>query len=321
MKTTLLSLFVILTMSASAQLDYYFNSFEATYEEFEDGTDAVIGSWDDPDMIVPIGFEIDLAGTPTSTLYFLSDFLGGTAIADPFADTWDMLWVTSADLTDAGYASDEYLSPVTYKTEGEPGSQIFKMQWQDAGFYPEASNGPAFNLINFQLWIHESSNTFEVRWGPNTIKETQYVLEGWFSTGFLADATQDQEFSQGLFLSGQGNMPAPVLGEDVDALFTAQLLSIPSNGTVYQFTTEPVSVANETLDDWAVYPTVTNGNILFKGSNELTTYRVFNLAGKIVEQGNFTTQHQTDLGRLESGVYLVELASGDERKTSRIIKK
>ena len=322
MKTLLLFAGMLSSFMVSAQLTYTFNVFSDTYVEFDDGTDAVVGSWDDPDMILPLGFEANIAGSNTSTLYFLGDFLGGTAVMDPFAPQWDMLWVTTADLTDAGYFNDEYLSPITYKTEGEPGSRIFKMQWQDSGFYGEVSNGTANNLINLQLWIYEGTNVIEVRWGPNTIKETEVVLFDWFSCGLIENATEEGVWTDTFLVAGDPAAPSIVSATTEDEIMMAQLTGIPSNGTVYQFSNSVVNVEEEAKAEFEVFPTYTQEMVTLATNGQgQTNYRVFDLGGKVVDQGQFQNRTQISFADFQQGIYLVELENGLDRTTTRVVKQ
>ena len=322
MKTLLLFAGMLGSLMVSAQLTYTLNVYSSTYEEFDDGTDAVIGTWDDPDMTLPLGFEANIAGSNTSTLYFLGDFLGGTAVTDPFAPQWDMLWVTTADLTDAGYFNDEYLSPITYKTEGEPGSQIFKMQWQDSGFYGEVSNGSSNNLINLQLWVYEGTNVIEIHWGPNTIKETEVVLFDWFSCGLIENVTMDAVWTDSFMLGGDPSAPMTISTTNEDELINAQLTGIPSNGTVYQFANSIVNVDEEAKAEFEVFPTYTQELVtLATNSQGQTTYRVFDLGGKVVDQGQFQKRTQISFADLQQGIYLVELENGLDRTTTRVVRQ
>ena len=67
--------------------------------------------------------------------------------------------------------ADTYIgvSPISYATEGEAGSQIFKLQYKNAGFLGEEpdTSGLLPSSINFQIWFYEGSNDIEIHFGPS----------------------------------------------------------------------------------------------------------------------------------------------------------
>lgn len=324
MKHILLPLFVALATTLFAQADYEFSTFNETYVEFDDGTLAINESWDDPDFVVPIGFDANIMGTTTGNLYCDSEFLGGTLIANSMLMEWDMLWITTLDIIDAGYANDEMLSPITYQTEGEPGTRIFKMQWKGVGLYDEYSdNGTANNQLNFQLWIYEQDGAIEYRFGPNSVKEVEYVTSVWNNCGMINDATSDENFDGALFLSGMANAASLVEVNSVDDFFAAQLTSLPENGRVYRF--EPGVLSTPALKNElkvSVYPTVTNDLVRVKGLTEHQyLIEVLDLSGKVVMSSIEVGNRPISLRHLSEGLYIIRIQQDGQLFTQRVIRK
>ncbi len=55
-------------------------------------------------------------------------------------------------------------SKVSYIVEGTPGHKIIKVQWKNL----KLSNGQAGNYVNYQIWVHQHTGTFEIYYGPSS---------------------------------------------------------------------------------------------------------------------------------------------------------
>ena len=63
------------------------------------------------------------------------------------------------------------ISPISYTTTGIAGSRICKIQVSNAGFYGENNqNGTSVSFINYQLWLYETTNDIEFRYGSVSIQ-------------------------------------------------------------------------------------------------------------------------------------------------------
>lgn len=78
-----------------------------------------------------------------------------------------------ADMTDRGFNnSSAAVSPISYLTTGVAGSRIGKIEFRNAGFYNDITTN---DFINFQIWLYESTNIIEYRYGASNV--TKYTLE------------------------------------------------------------------------------------------------------------------------------------------------
>lgn len=325
MKRLLLAFFSLcIAAAANAQADYSFSTFTDTYIEISEENLAVNFSWDDPTYSVPIGFDFNLMGTTTGFLHSNDTFLGGTLIANEEIVAWDLLWVTTLDVIDAGYAMNTFESPISYITEGEPGSRIFKMQWKDVGLYDEYdAEGTANNKLNFQLWLYEGSNDIEVRWGPNTVKETFYITNVWNSCGLLDDAVSEGSFGGGLFVTGTPMSPTALNIENENDFFSVQILGLPENGRVYRFEAGALSIdAVETADaNLRVYPTAVHDFVYVDGlQSGAFSVDVLSPDGRHVQRDQAISGQALNLSHLPTGMYLITIEQGKIRKTARIFK-
>jgi hypothetical protein len=308
--------------TASGQLTL--TSFVAPYSDVANGQFAINESWDDPEYTVPLGFDYTFDGATTSSLTASEFFLGGILALDVSGSVWDIMVANTMDLTDAGYATGEYLSPITYETTGEVGNRIFKLQWKDVALYEEvfAVEIPA-NLFNMQLWVYETG-PFEVRFGPNTIKDPSFFNADFFSCGFVSDIDIfGDSFGTAYLATGDAANPELIVGTSEEELFNALLLGIPENGRVYRFApTGFVNVAEATRTAFEVWPLTAQHTLNLRASADAQThYEFHDLSGRIVNSGQFIGQEILPVSHLAQGIYLVTLRSGDQVKTFKITRK
>ena len=317
----------LLSAGLSAQtFNYEFSSFSSDYEDLTDATLAIDYSWDDPNIPIPIGFSFSFEGLVNDTIYITDYSVGGMLVLEPTADPIDFLIAYNSDLTDAGYETGEYLSPISYKTEGEPGFRICKIEWKEAAFYNEVSTGqtPA-NLVSFQLWLYENTNDFEIHYGPHTIKDFDLVHdEGWLTNGIIQDiGLFDGNFAMGHTTTGDPSNPTITSSAEEIILVTSGLYNNPSNGTVYRFGSTFVSV-EENIDNnnWTAYPNPAKDNVLIStDSDELVSYDLLDLSGRIIENGQIVQQKRLDVSEFETGIYLIRLSTASSIKTLQLVVK
>jgi hypothetical protein len=73
--------------------------------------------------------------------------------------------------------------------------------------------------------------------------------------------------------------------------------------------------------EFVLYPNpVTHNslNVRLKGDNDSPMFKIFNLLGQVVKQGELKTE-QIDVKELQSGVYLIEIKTNSETTIKRFI--
>ena len=130
--------------------------------------------WDDPEFTAPIGFDFEFFGKTHNQIMLIG--LGGVlAFEDIYTvDTVDVLIPYLDDLMDLENFDQNLQSSISYLTEGNPGERIFKLEWKNSGFY---NSNTADNQISFQMWLYETSNDIEFRFGPGSIPNPSIVHE------------------------------------------------------------------------------------------------------------------------------------------------
>jgi hypothetical protein len=328
MKKYLLFLAAFFALSAGAQeFPYEFTVLTESYTDLEGSTSLNNGQvWDDPEYIVPIGFEFNYFGNVSSTLFMTN--LGAGFYFPINNDFANIFFPYSSDIIDAGYAIDESMSPISYLLEGEPGSRIFKMEWNNCGFYYEVADlGVANNIVNLQMWLYEGSNDIDVRFGPNSIKSDGLVHDGFLTSLFAEEVGMTQETLTSVFaLQGDPQAPTVFASTDINELFSQTFLEEdPTNGTVYHFGSTFVSVEDDAdaKENWMVWPSIVTENINIQTDTHApVSLYVHNLAGQQVAQQTLTGNlNQVSLSHLTAGIYLVRLQQNNIVQTYKIVKQ
>lgn len=257
--TSLIALFAI-SFSIFAQ-NYTVEVSNGEYSNLEDPISLNNGlTWDDPYMIIPVGFDFEFMGTTTTELTTVG--LGGLLAIMNGEDLIPILNVYNADITDRAAGSDVHelqpgsQSPISYQLEGEPGTQILKVEWQNAGFFTDVQqNGDDnTNFVNFQLWIYEGSNRIEVHHGPRSIDNPDLCFEGQTGSTMLFSPGVDADFefaaANTIMFMGDPSEPTVIITEeDSSPKGVPVFQGIIPEGTIYSIapeSTASVSVENIT---------------------------------------------------------------------------
>ena len=331
MKTKLLSTLVLMSFALLAfaqELPYDFAVLEQSYSRLDNPTLHTQGVWDDPGFVADIGFEFVYDSTAYSSLLMSDDDTGGFLYFNTDSLPDHLLFVYASDVVDPGYLDDKSLGYIASQVDGEEGSRIFKIEWNNVGFYNEIDNsGTANNLVNFQLWLYEGSNNIEWHFGPHTIKNPQVHELG----GPLLGLTYGLDLEQGLLDVAYilSDDPAdPTINTFTE--FTAAppvLNKDPENGTVYRFSSLYVGTQNlpQVASTIEVFPTVVNNNMTVQvdvKNNENLDLTILDLMGRNWATTPQLQSSQTlDLSHLPAGFYFVNVRAGDAVWVQKIVKQ
>ncbi len=314
------------SLSAQGSLPFAFSAFTQPYVPLSNATSLNNGEvWDDPDYIVPLGFDFNLLGVSSSemTLGF-----GSGGVLGPVADEVAHLSILAAytsDLADRGLNTDISQSDILYQVEGQPGSRICKIEWRNAGFWEElADSDTSVNFVNFQVWLYEGSNAIELRFGPRNIpnNSTVHLLPFGPLIG-LIDTLIDTEdtFDLGTFYYLRGAPANPTIQrattpEQLNAI-TIGLVGNPVNGQGYRFTpiassSRPVVVPSTA---WKVFPQATSGPLTISreelaSGNARASVRITDAKGRTWLPTQALADALTttlDLSSLPAGVYICQI--------------
>lgn len=327
MKNTILLLTSLLIFNFALQAqEYTVTTSNAPYVPLDNPTDMLNGmTWDDPEIVLDVPFDFSFMGNEIDSIYFIG--LGGL-LSGSYPTELDLsipvMVVYGADIIDRGYEIDDDmgLSPISYQVDGDPGSRILKLQWENVGFYSDVTNNGAdhTDYVNFQFWMFEGSNNMAIHHGPVSVTNPELSYDGY--TGSHTIFSPDFDFENEVFAAGsivlQGDPSAPSVNELTEGIsydepnFPAFDGPIPE-GTLYTFDTGgSVSVENLASGKFAMSPNPASSSFVVRG--ELapdTEVQIFNALGQLVKSAMADDVVQVD--DLARGVYFVQVGSEVER--------
>lgn len=305
-KITLLLMPLFAALGLSAQNVYEHSVSQQAYTDLTDATSINMGQVWDWDDFGPFAmpFEFTVAGDEITHFGYYDDSFV-LVIADGGEDDYYDIFTSAAFIQDRTYNSGMSSSPLSYKVEGEAGSRILKLEAKNVGL-EEDPEGDGHYFMNFQIWLYESDNAIEIRYGESNITDISVL------------GTDD------IFLMGLGGLENayllygdsdnPTYGEFTEETFPAggvTLDAFPAEGTVYRLAPDEVAGVN----DWVVqtvtlYPNPVS-NVLNFTSRGFTggEYNIYDITGKMVKQGalNNTGSGQINVGHLSAGVYTINI--------------
>lgn len=330
-----LFMWLVIIVNTYGQSGYELSTFTENYSELVGVTSLNQGlAWDgDEFWDIPLGFEMDYLGKKIISIGIFDGAL---------------LWIDNGDingldlfgsfLADRGILTGSSQSPISYKTEGEIGSRIFKLEWKNVGFSDEISkNDESNDYANIQLWMYESDNIFEFRYGDSEINYPELSYNG--SDGPVPylehniDTNTYWAFDTTEYIVS-GNPLSPELlyftpQTDTVGLQIGLSSDIPE-GTVYRFTPKITSVFEGGLEDFKIilYPTLTkNGRITVEFTSEQAAntwqFSIVNLQGQVLQQGSLAPyENQLTLHEnLPIGNYIITFYGNNLLPVSKRITK
>ena len=270
--------------SAYSQFPYSATVLNEYYLPLDNPTslDIEVG-WDDPEVLIPLDFPIDLDGTGSGGILGI----GGTG--EMLMNTspngqLNILWPISLDVMDIGAVEAEEFSTISYQTTGETPNRILKIEWDECGLYEEVSLGTTENRLSFQTWIYESGGIVEFRFGPNTINVDSLPLD-FLSSGIILGF--DYDYYDGTFYTASGDASSPdwTLTDDFYQWYYSgtNLTGVPIEGTVYRFgPAVNVAEAETPAQSFFTYPNPTAGVAWVQNGPEAAEFRVFDATGRSI---------------------------------------
>jgi hypothetical protein len=314
--------------SALAQFPYDFSILNQPYTELQNPIPLTTASWDDPSLTVQLGFEFHFLGSTTNNLYFDLG-LGGLLVPDFTGTTMDMIMAYNSDIIDAGFNTNEMLSPISYLVAGDPGSRICKIQWKNVAFYNEVVDlGTALNRANFQLWIYEGSDIVEVRFGDNTISSESFGLvhdNMGPMIGFVEDLNLMEDSFAAMYLLQGNPTSATVSTWAIYPEGSSFLSDDPGSGIVYRFA--PNSVVNVTESkaspSFMIYPQPAQDQcrLIFPEHIDFLTIQLFDMAGReVLTYAGNSSAAILNVAQLNPGVYLAHVKANGREYTQKLLR-
>lgn len=322
-------LILLLTSSVISNAQFYSLSYgQSTYSPITGGTSVNNGlTWDEPEFVVPIGFDFHCMQHTNDELYFL-DGSGSILTLDSADSEYILIAPLFNDIIDRGFdlatgleGDPGSLSPITYKLEGSAGSRIFKLQWENVGFRAEYEvDSVASTSWNFQLWLYEGTDVVEFRFGPSDItspSECFYGIPGPITGIFRADTV---DFREMYMLENIPTAPTLKIGNTLTDI-TALTDTIP-DGMFYRFTPVPDAVGEAVREhNVRLFPNPTQAVVKIANidASDIESIEVWNLAGQKCLQLESDTQ--VDLSGQPVGVYMIRVQTADQTYTGMVARE
>jgi hypothetical protein len=240
----------------------------------------------------------------------------------------DGMVMLGAMLADRGLMTGRSRSPIRFQVTGTAPNRIFKAEVQGAGFFEEMiSAGTTADSVNLQVWLYETSNVVELRYGPSRVSANpDYFSNGGPSVGFVRGFDFDVPTYQ-KFYGLVGSPSAPVIDSFTFGGIENGLTSYPASGTVYRFTprtaTSTADVYQSELSFVRPYPNPFTDELIFRFAGRGTVdYQILSMNGTRLMQGQANHgETRLAVNHLAPGAYIVRVASGTEARSTQFIKR
>jgi hypothetical protein len=304
----LLAFLAFHTSAALAQFPYTLETDSSSYVDLVGSTSLAGPGWDDPEFSVELGFDFPFFGQITSGF---SQMGLGSIMGTPSSEsTMDFFFPSVYDLADLPAVINED-SKISYLLEGTPGEHVFKIEWNNCGFYEEVfegdSNSNFSSRYNAQVWLYEASGVIEYRFG---LIDVQFETETPSAPiGMGHNLTEDGETGNMYVLVGDESAPLLQL-TTVESFYYPGLTSDPSFGRIYRFTPaiDAIDEASSALPLLDLYPNPATDRVQFDLGPKLQTWRAVDLTGRTVASGTGQGLTHLDLTNFAQGTYILQVA-------------
>ncbi|MDC8000206.1 T9SS type A sorting domain-containing protein [Aequorivita todarodis] len=321
-KKLLTPIFLLFGIFINAQSVYNFEAENSAYQNLIGSTSLNNGEvWDDPEYAIPLGFNFTIS-THTFNTIFIVEWSAGGVLSSKVQDNGILpLFVPiGQDIVSKYNSSGISTSPLSYKTEGSAGNRILKIEWQNLGFIDDSTQN---DFMNIQMWLYESSNIIEYRYGPNSINNPSESFEGGTGpdVGLLTslDIDNDELLDVGFVLTGNTANPTVLVFQAGDDYDGGELQGAIPDGTVYRFRPQPLSVEDFSQNDFQIYPNPASEYLHIK--TQLSNYNcsIYNSLGQKV---NATlSENKIDISNLSNGIYFLKIETETGAGTKKFIKQ
>lgn len=312
-----------LTFKFFAQTEFEVITRSETYEDLDNPISLTNGQvWDDPDLVIPLGFDFVLSTNVFNTLYIDSEFSLGAEVtlsSNDF-DNSPIFVPTTLDYIDRGFSTNVSESEISYKSENGPDGKILKIQWKNVGFFDDETGE---DFMNVQMWLYENLNKIEYHYGPLQINNVEEVYDSLGGTTVAVassyDLLNDGFLDNAYFLTELPEDPTVLTilaGQFLDEPYVLSG-TIPEN-TVYEFQNTTLDISNFTDLYFDLYPNPATDIINVKTELSKFEIEIFNLLGQIVIKSS--NDKEINISNLTEGAYLVRISSNNKTFTKKIIK-
>ena len=231
---------------------FYLETLDQPYVPLAEGTVLTSENWDynegwdDPEFLVSIGFDFDFAGTVISDMVQVeqgSTFFASQDGYDYGYDAAVFYLLGEIDLADVGLTGIDSIgaSTIQWHTSGEPGQQVFTLDYANAGLYEEVfSDGvnDTYSSLNVQFRLFESTGVLEIHFGPSSLTQLGLAvlqdeeLSGWHG---LLPSYEASYYGGGFIFT---NINTELMYDDIDFAYDGGIPfeGLPVEGRLFRYT-------------------------------------------------------------------------------------
>jgi hypothetical protein len=307
-----------------AQTEFEVITRSEVYEDLDNPISLTNGLvWDDPDLVIPLGFDFELSSNIFNTLYINEEFSSGAEVTLSPSDfnNSPIFAPTTLDYIDRGLELNVSESDISYKlVEGDEG-KILKIQWKNVGFYNDETRE---DFMNVQMWLYENLNKIEYHYGSVQISNADEVYDFLSGTSVAVassyDLLNDGFLDNAYFLTESPDDPTVetiLAGQSLDEPYVLNG-TIPEN-TVYEFRNTTLNISSFIDLDFDLYPNPVSEIINIKTNLSKFETEIYTLLGQVVLLNS--NEKEINISHLPNGIYLVRINSNNNTFTKKIIKR
>lgn len=324
MKFKFFLLIALLVFKNTTAQDVY--NFQVLNENYQNLTNTISlnnnQTWDDPAYTIPLGFQFQIANYSINSINVVEDGYGGVLSNIQSLDTGTGAFIVPVfqDIVDLGFTGGTSLSNISYKVEGTNGARIFKLEYNNVGFLDDDTTS---DFINYQVWLYESTNVIEFRYGPSQINNPVGSFEDLSGLGiglFPSLMTETGTVLSTCYtLSGDPENPMVTAIEPGQEIDEFSLNGNPNTGIVYRFTPGILNTQAFETTNFKIYPNPVKDVFSIQTKEPINRMFITNTLGVNV----FTRDARFDninISELPSGVYFITIITNNARTTKRLIK-
>jgi len=315
MKKTIFTLLLLSAGLSYGQNLYTFTTSQAAYADLVAPTSLNNGQvWDyDEFGPLPIPFTFSINGQAVNRFMFDDDnFIFLSPNADLDEETGFFYSYLSGAFIQDRTVSSSSSSSINYKTEGEPGNRILKLEIKNAGLELATFFGVSedYFFLNYQIWLYESNNAIEYRYGSHNITNLEVIFDE-----VLVGFDSDENVS---VLTGSSTQPTYQefeINNPPSDDFYPTLDAYPASGTVYRFVpTSTAGVNTFSQNAFVLYPNPADAQLHIERKDVGSNYEVYTILGSKVLSGTLTTANTViNVERLDKGIYLVKMGNAVQK--------
>jgi hypothetical protein len=306
----------------NAQSIYEFETENTAYQNLVGSTSLNNGDvWDDPAYTIPMGFDFKISSHTFSTIYIVGWSVGGVLSSSPLDNgTFPAFLPIGQDIESRIDFNGISTSPISYITEGSVGNRILKIEWNNVGFYDDSTEN---DFMNIQMWLYESTNIIEYRYGSNTINNPNESFEG-LSGPLVTLATsinieEDELVDNGYVVEGNPANPTVAVVAPGDFYDGDYLQGGIPAGMIYRFIPQSLSVENFKQNIFEIFPNPSSGILNIKTLSNDYNFRIYNSLGQVMN--TTLVKNRIDISNLSNGIYFIKLETETGSATKKFIKQ